>query len=271
MSDHNAPVTEDELHRYVDDELATDRREAVKAWLASHADDAARVAAWQAQADSLRARYGAIVGERIPPRLSLDRLVRRRRSFAGIAAAAAVVAFAVGGLAGWVARGAAATAPTAFEVLTKDAVSAHQVYVAEVRHPIEVAAGEDHLLPWLSRRVGVTIRAPDLGTFGLKLLGGRLLPGPIGPAALFMYEGGTGERFTFYCARLNEPQSAFRYAANARFASVRWIDNDLGCVLSGIADRDRLGKMAETAYDQLENRAPQKGAAADQLISRRGS
>src|SRR5205809_25292 len=82
---------------------------------------------------------------------------------------------------------------------------AHRLYIAEVRHPIEVTANENHLLPWLSRRVGTNLRAPDLSTFGLRLLGGRLLPGMNGPAALFMYEGLTGERITFYASRQQEP------------------------------------------------------------------
>ena len=60
MIDHNTPVTEDELHVYVDGELPADRREAVEAWLASHPEDAARVAAWRAQAEAIRARYGAV-------------------------------------------------------------------------------------------------------------------------------------------------------------------------------------------------------------------
>ena len=60
MVDRNTSVTEDELHAYVDGELPADRREAVEAWLASHPDDAARVAAWRAQAEAIRARYGAV-------------------------------------------------------------------------------------------------------------------------------------------------------------------------------------------------------------------
>src|SRR5688572_9756783 len=80
------------------------------------------------------------------------------------------------------------------------APDAHRLYIGEVRHPIEVKAGESHLNPWLSRRVGYTLVAPNLEPFELKLLGGRLLPGKAGrPAALYMYESASGERFTFYC------------------------------------------------------------------------
>ena len=45
MTDRDLPVTEDELHAYVDGELPADRQPAVEAWLASHPDDMARVAA----------------------------------------------------------------------------------------------------------------------------------------------------------------------------------------------------------------------------------
>ena len=70
------------------------------------------------------------------------------------------------------------------EAFTNDALAAHRLYIGEVRHPIEVRAAEAHLLPWLSRRIGTTMRAPDLSAFDLTLLGGRLLPGAHGPAAL---------------------------------------------------------------------------------------
>jgi len=41
--------------------------------------------------------------------------------------------------------------------------------------------------------------------------------------------------------------------------------------MSGPADRERLGKIAEAAYEQMETRTPTKRSDADQLISRRGS
>jgi anti-sigma factor RsiW len=272
MVDHNTPIREDELHVYVDGELPADRREAVETWLSNHPEDAARVASWRAQAEAIRARYGATIHEPIPDRLTLNRIMRTRRSWGTVAAAAALVAFLVGGVAGWMARGASAAAPSLVALFTSDAIEAHKLYIGEVRHPIEVKAEEDHLLPWLSRRVGTTLRAPDLGAFGLKLLGGRLLPGISGPAALFMYEGLKGERFTIYCSRLDSPRTAFRYDDNDNFGAVRWIEGSYGWVISGPKDKDKLKAVASAAYDQLEKRtpAPTHGAAG-QLMSRRGS
>ena len=112
-------MTEDELHAYVDGELPADRREAVGAWLAANPEQAALVAAWRAQADSIRARYGDVVNEPVPERLQLDQIIKndityaraRGRTWAAMAAAAALVAFVAGGGVGWYAR--AATAPAA--------------------------------------------------------------------------------------------------------------------------------------------------------------
>ena len=107
MIDRDPPVTEDELHAYVDGELPADRRDAVEAGWPSHPEDAARVAAWRVQADAIRARYGAIADEPVPARLKLDRLARAGAHWRAIAAAAAAaLAFLVGGVAGWMARGA---------------------------------------------------------------------------------------------------------------------------------------------------------------------
>src|SRR5438477_6813444 len=89
MVDHNTSVTEDELHVYVDGELPADRREAVETWLAGHPDDAARVAAWRTQAEAIRARYGAVIHEPLPDRLTLRRIMRSRRAWGAAAAAAA--------------------------------------------------------------------------------------------------------------------------------------------------------------------------------------
>ena len=73
---------------------------------------------------------------------------------------------------------------------------------------------------WLSKRLGEDLRIPDLQSIGLKLVGGRLLPGPTGAAAFYMYESPSGERFTIYCAKAGEPADA-RYATPPASSSPR--------------------------------------------------
>lgn len=268
----NTTVREDELHVYVDGELPPDRREAVEAWLASHPEDAARVAAWRAQAEAIRARYGNVINEPLPDRLTMKQIMRNQRPWGKVAAAVAVAAFVIGGATGWFAHGVSAAAPSPIDTFVADALDAHKLYISEVRHPIEVRANEDHLLPWLSKRVGTTLRAPDLGQFDLKLLGGRLLPGVNGPAALFMYENSSGQRFTIYCSRLDAGRTAFRYDDSDGVGAIRWIEGNYGWMVSGPKDKERLKSIASAAYDQVENRtpAPSQGSAT-QLMSRRGS
>ena len=273
MIEQNSPITEDELHAYADGELPADRRGAIEAWLALHPDEAARVATWRVQAEALRTRYGAVADQPVPERLRLsriDRLAYGWRTWAGIAAAATIAAFVIGGVAGWMARGASAAATSPRELFVGEALSAHKLYIAEVRHPIEVAAGEQHLLPWLSRRVGTPLRAPDLASFELKLLGGRLLPGPRGPAALFMYEGPTGERYTFYCSRSAVPPMAYRYNVAGQVAAVHWVEGEIGWVVSGPADKDRLLEISQAVYDQLEQRAPPAQRSSSAALTKGG-
>src|SRR5262249_50957548 len=228
MVDRDAPILEAELHAYVDGELPADRRAAVEAWLSSNPQDAARVAAWRAQADLINARYAGVAQEPIPPRLDVERLGRRGRRWP-LGAAAVGAAFVLGGVAGWFGRETWAGGVGA-RVLTADAIDAHKLYVVEVRHPVEVAGSEQaHLVQWLSKRLGYELRAPDLSSIGLKLVGGRLLPGASGAgAALLMYEGPTGERFTIYCARSQAPETALRYPTAGSVAAFYWVDDNRG-------------------------------------------
>lgn len=257
---NRTPIHEEDLHAYVDGELPPPRRQEVEAWLATHPEDAARVAAWRAQAEAIRARYGAVVNEPVPSRLAVERLARAGSAWRRAAAAGVAFAFALGAAAGWFGH-AVWEAPRPLAAVATEAVEAHRLYIAERRHPIEVQAGESHLIPWLSRRVGTSLPAPDLAAQGLRLLGGRLLPGLSGhAAALFMYESASGERFTLYCRRAKAPGSAPSYRDSGQVGSFSWAREETACVLSGPADRARLEGVAGSAYRQLEQRATRTGA-----------
>ncbi|HEY8334397.1 MAG TPA: anti-sigma factor [Tardiphaga sp.] len=252
MTEPNMPVTEDELHAYVDNELPAERRGDVEAWLAAHPDEAARVQSWRAMAEALHARYDSVADEAVPKRLELDRLVQTPRRWVYGAIAATLVAFVAGGSAGWLAHGASAS-PSAFRHFTVDALDAHRLYVVEVRHPVEVAGSERaHLQQWLSKRVGYQIKAPELEGSGLKLVGGRLLPGPEAPAAFFMYESPTGERYTLYTSRATTDATQMRYAAQDKDGAMFWAEKGVGYVVSGPTDKDRLNQVARLVYDQTE-------------------
>jgi anti-sigma factor RsiW len=251
MTSPRIPVTEDELHAYIDNELPAERRSDVEAWLAAHPDAAERVQSWRTMADALHARYDAVADEAVPKRLEIERLERQPRKWLYGAIAATLAAFIAGGGAGWMAHGAVAS-PSAFQNLTVDALDAHRLYVVEVRHPVEVPGSERaHLQQWLTKRCGWDVRAPVLESTGLKLVGGRLLPGPTGPASFLMYESASGERFTLYTSRATT-DAQMRYTAAGNSGAMYWAEGGVGYVLSGPTDKDRLNQVARLVYEQTE-------------------
>jgi anti-sigma factor RsiW len=256
MTDRNIPVTEDELHAYVDNELPAERRSDVEAWLAAHPEEAARVQSWRAMAEALHARYDSVADEAVPKRLEIERLVQQPRKWVYGAIAATLAAFIVGGGVGWLARGATA-APSTFQHLTAHAIEAHRLYVVEVRHPVEVPGTErSHLQQWLTKRCGWVVRAPELAEAGLKLVGGRLLPGSGGPATFMMYESASGERFTIYTVKSNAEATQMRYAAEGKESTLVWADDGvIYAVVSTGVDRGRLTQVAQAIYDQMEKKS----------------
>jgi anti-sigma factor RsiW len=261
MSDRDHLVSDEELSAYVDGELPADRRSVVEAWLATHHDDATRVAAWRKQAELICLRYGHLEYEPPPAALSVAYPPRRRYGAVAVAAAAAVAAFLIGAATGWSVRGLETGKPSDLTRYTSDALVAYRLYTVEVRHPVEVPGDQRlHLVEWLSKRVGSPLYLPELDKQGLKLIGGRLLPGPTGPSAFFMYESSSGERFTLYCGRTQEREAALRYESGERNAAYYWVDDNLAYVLSGPAEPDKLREIAQSAYDQIDRRAsPQRG------------
>ena len=212
----------------------------------SHPDDAARVQSWRAMADALHARYDLVADEAVPKRLEIERLVRQPRKWIYGAIAATLAAFIAGGGVGWVARGAAA-APSAFQSFTVDALDAHRLYVVEVRHPVEVPGSERaHLQQWLTKRCGWDVRAPELAAAGLKLVGGRLLPGPTGPASFLMYESAIGRALHDLQREGAKPRRrrcAMRRKATRARCSGPTAASPMWC--SGGSDRGRLTQIAQ--------------------------
>jgi anti-sigma factor RsiW len=71
MSEPMIPVTEDELHAFVDNELPEERRGDVEAWLVAHPEVAERVESWRAMGEALHVRFDAVADEAVPKRLEI--------------------------------------------------------------------------------------------------------------------------------------------------------------------------------------------------------
>lgn len=251
-------ISEAEIQAWADGRLAASRRAEVEAWFAAHPDEAERAAAYRGLNEQLRLHYDAVLDEPVPLRLeSAARRGSRLRAL-GVAAGWIVLGVAVGAVAGWQLHSVRAPIPVAkpqAPVIAHRAALAHATYAPEVRHPVEVGADqEQHLVAWLSKRLGGEVRAPKLDGEGMALVGGRLLPGEPGPVAQFMYQCARGRRVTLY-VRTEGPdqrETAFRFAREGNVRVFYWIDRKFGYALSSAdVDRDELLKLANVVYRQL--------------------
>ena len=225
----------------------------------------------QRQRDALRSLHAEVLDEPIPAAMldTIRHATSNRQRQAqwwrwGGMAASVVLAFG----AGWLSHGSVASdgaadgpgggaSPLAF---ARQAAVAHVVYSVEQRHPVEVSAAEqEHLVHWLSKRLGKPLKAPVLDGEGFELMGGRLLPGGDGARAQFMYQGNGGQRLTLYVGVLppaaaagpSSEETAFRFTDEGPVPGFYWVDKGFGYALSGALPRDQLAHLARRIYEQL--------------------
>ena len=263
---------QDKINALVDGQLPAEQHAGLLARLAI--DPLARDTqqAWQVQREALRALHRPLLDEAVPDtlRAAAGRVQQGRQQLAqwwrwGGMAAALLLAFGVG----WLSHGqlgrpadqqvAGAPARSA-QAFVHQASLAHAVYSPEVRHPVEVtAAQQEHLVQWLSKRLGKALKLPVLAAQGYELVGGRLLPGEGGARAQFMFQNPAGVRLTLYLGALDKAagaqaasrETAFRYSAAGPVPSFYWVDQGFGYALSGAIQREELMKLAELVYQQL--------------------
>lgn len=263
------PITEADLHAYVDVLLPPSRRTEIDTYLAARPAEMERMQAYREQNAALRALFNPVLDEPVPQRLSeAPRAKPWQLQWRGQQLAAGVVIAFVSGVAGWTLHGQAPTGavlvqssvpmsvqPLKVANLARQAAIAHVVYSPDVRRPVEIGADqEDQLVTWLSKRIGSNIRPPKLGKLGYELIGGRLLPGESGPVAQFMYHDVIGQRLTLYVSteQQHNKDTGFRFAQEGPVNVFYWIDGKFGYALSAGMGKQELARVATAAYDQLE-------------------
>jgi len=252
--------SERDIHLALDGELPQDERAAYERWLETHPDMQAKSRRYDAARDLLRGAVAGVMDEPVPERLAKI-LASEKPSASHSSApwrwrmAAAALIFAAGGLGGYL-LGASGWRPvngTAIQ-LADGAIAAHAIYAAEKLHVVEVGADQkEHLVGWLSKRIGVTLVAPDLSAEGFELIGGRLLPAAATKtAAQFMYQDRTGNRISLYVARdSSNTETGFRLLEEGDTRALYWLDDGYGCAVAGNLPEEVLVKVANTAYRQL--------------------
>ncbi|HTH98115.1 MAG TPA: anti-sigma factor [Stellaceae bacterium] len=255
------PIGEDDLQAHVDGRLDPVRLAAVESYLADHPEVAARVELERKQREMLRTQLAQKFAEPIPPRLRIASL-RAARHAGGrrwlLRIAAGVALFVIGVGAGQFLHIPLKPATMADMSVANEAMIAYRTYVVEVAHPVEVGAqNEQHLVRWLSKRLGRQLVAPKLAAFGYHLMGGRLLPGMDGGvAAQLMYEDAAGKRLTIYICSGDDGQTAFQFDRDGSVSTFSWLDQGFGFAVSAALDHDRLLQVAQSVYQNLDVAEP---------------
>ena len=162
------------------------------------------------------------------------------------------MAFLAGGVVGWMAHAASAAAPSRSRHLHRAALDAHRT--ARGRGAIRSAGAERHQVQWLSKRLDYEARMLRLEQGGLKLVGGRLLPGPFGPrrSACMRARPANASPSTMHARIRRRPRCAIARVSVPFY----WVERGLAYV-SGPPDRERLLNVAQAAYDQIDKGASQ--------------
>ncbi|MET4674742.1 MULTISPECIES: anti-sigma factor family protein [unclassified Luteibacter] len=192
----HTPPSEHDIHAYVDGQLEQPHRSEVERYLARHPEQAEEIQGWRQDAQQLRT---LLAGDLAPSTAADPTALRRRmarRRFVRLATAASLLlCLALGGVAGWAARGmgSGANAPMA------DAMQAYRLLALDHGVGMDITtANERDLRAWLAGRVGTSVRLPDLSDAGFRPMGGRLFATDQGPAAMVLYDDGSGHTISFY-------------------------------------------------------------------------
>lgn len=264
-------LTDDEINALLDEQGSGTELAALRVRLALDPTAQATLLKWQQQRLALKQLYQHVHDEAIPDSLhaaasgaSAAPLARRSGARWGAMAAGVLMSFGLGWLSHtawqWDQGGARLSAQARMPLdFARQARVAHVVYSPEQRHPVEVGAQEqDHLVQWLSKRLGQPLKVPQLSPLGYELVGGRLLPGDSGARAQFMFQDASGQRVTLYLGAMAQKtgdntrqDTAFSYRAEQGTASFYWVDKGMGYALTGPLPRTQLLALAESIYQQL--------------------
>jgi anti-sigma factor RsiW len=257
--------SERDIHLALDGELPAERLRDFNAWLDASPEMKLRAARFDADRQRLRTALGPVAYEAVPGKLTEtifgngSDLLRISSWWRGAIAAGLMVA-ALG--AGYVlgVSGMPGSIAGAGEPAAERAVTAHRIYAAEKLHVVEVGADQkDHLVGWLSKRVGTDLTAPDLASEGFSLVGGRLLPSGEKVAAQFMYQDYSGNRISLYVTPCKDSEeTGFRLLRTSDAGAFYWLDGGYCFAVAGAVAEQKIEAVARLAYRQLLS-APAKG------------
>ena len=272
-------IDENDLHAFLDGQLAPEQEAVVLAWLETDPEARQRLHDYAEQ--KLLTAIGASEGaaEADPERTDelaeelgarLQRTLTKRRPLVWLRQAAAVVALVA---AGWstnelVHRFIPGPLPT----YVVEATGAHLVF-AEGPMPPVVNPGQESgvdLARWMSARLGEQVEVPELTPMGLKLIGGRVMGDMQHPLAGLIYEDREGHRLTICLSPRDDGQADGLHMAQVGGVRVGyWSNGERSYVIVADTSETQLAAIVSQLNHTSEQSGGQTGGLAGGRISDR--
>jgi anti-sigma factor RsiW len=278
------PVTEADLHAFLDEEIGAERRAKVAEHLEHKPLDAALVDTWRTQNEALRGAFARIAREPVPLSLSLSQpltvrattvpISARRLDLARTArqrrvAIVSAIAFLAGSIAAATSAIVVQHLPSLFRAepgisvtiglrIATRAAAMYRTFANDRTRPVEVAAAQKpELGRWFSERTGLSL-IPDFASEGLKLVGGRVTPGEFGAAGFLLYEMGTGERIGVFLERAPDDSAAeaMRATPGDRNTSLYGREKGTYWAIIGSLGDERWKQVAQHLISQIRAATP---------------
>ena len=255
------PFSDVDLHAYVDGQLGPERRAAIEAYLATAPADAARVAQWRRQNETIQALFAASSKEPVPLWLTVGQIASARATPVPLAKTpggrlrglpaparrtgglktrpllALGLAFAAGAfvtLAGlhstaWIDGQHAVSAQDAPRSLGERALKAQALFGLESGQPIYRAdVTPQDAESWLRQHLPFPFRIPDLKQQGWAFRGARLVDGGTSAGTLLLYADAADDKLSLFAAEtLDHADTDARATFDGR-GTLSWVDNKVG-------------------------------------------
>ncbi|ETX14308.1 hypothetical protein OCH239_04080 [Roseivivax halodurans JCM 10272] len=261
-----------DINAYLDGELGPDEAAEIEARLEGDPEAQERLEAYARHKDQIGDALAGIAATgpvplktaRLEKRLAA-RLHRRQapRSFSAgpwlhgatrIAAAVTLVTLGWWGHAAWTPPSMSVSKASGVPEYVSEAVGAHTVFAEDIVRPAEFTATDmDSAAEWFSAKIGVPVNAPDLGGYGMSVVGARLLGTKEGPLAQFIYEDAGGVRYSLTLAKHpdNRPVAPLQVVDYPDRAVGYWSTPNIDFALIGKTDGGSMQTLAADLANQI--------------------
>jgi anti-sigma factor RsiW len=238
------PITEEELHAWLDGELPAEREAAVERHLAANPEERQRFDAYRADGEAIARIFSCAESEASVP--AVETRPRRARWLwsAGPAIAAGILMGVIGLTSGMLIERTAPKSDYAEQI--EEVAGYHLVYARETKHLVEIPASQrEELVAWMSDRLGRRMVIPDLSGDGLTFGGGRMLVVNHRPVAQLLYTRAGGQPIGVCVTQLPDEQAPINVDHRDGLRLVSWVQDGYGYIIVGDLPETQVRQVAD--------------------------